>query len=53
MMTAAEQAAAFVAEHNLEEHVARIVGQAPPVPERVAETWRDAAHRITDTVPER
>jgi hypothetical protein len=43
-MTAAE-ARAFIAKHDLVEHVARIVDNAPPLPEHVAETWRDAARR--------
>jgi hypothetical protein len=44
-MTASQKARAFIAEHDLAEHVARIVDEAPALPEHVAETWRDAAHR--------
>jgi hypothetical protein len=44
-MTAAEKSRAFIAEHNLAAHVAAIVDVAPLLPERVAETWRDAARR--------
>ena len=52
-MTSAEKARVFVVAHGLTEHVARIVDGAPPLPERVAQTWRDAAHRTTETAPER
>jgi hypothetical protein len=52
-MTSAEKARAFVADHDLIEHVAKIVDGSPPLPEHVAETWRDAARRIIETVPER
>jgi hypothetical protein len=44
-VTPAEKARAFIAEHDLAEHVAGIVNQAPPLPEQVAQVWRDAAHR--------
>jgi hypothetical protein len=52
-MTSAEKAREFVVDHDLIEHVAKIVDGSPPLPERVAETWRAAAHRTNETVPER
>jgi hypothetical protein len=44
-MTAAEKAREFIAEYDLGEHVARIIDQAPPLPEHVAQTWREASCR--------
>jgi hypothetical protein len=44
-MTPAEKARVFVDDHDLIEHVARIVDQAPPLPEHVAQTWREASRR--------
>jgi hypothetical protein len=52
-MTSAEKAREFIAEHDLGEHVARIADQAPHLPEHVAQLWRAAALRTTETVPER
>jgi hypothetical protein len=52
-MTSAAEAREFITKHDLGEHVARIVDQAPPLPERVAETWSDAARRSIRPDPAR
>jgi hypothetical protein len=44
ILTSAE-AREFIAKHDLAEHVAEIVDQAPPLPEHVAQTWREASCR--------